>query len=72
MKERRVIYYKSIELWVYLQEALASPRACLHYQTKSKKNNIVLGNSRAAAILSILVGDGRYLARFLLFCILCL
>lgn len=53
MKGRRVIYYKSIELWVYFQKALASPRACLHYQAKSKKNNIVLRNSRAAAILGI-------------------
>ena len=53
MKGRRVISYKSVELWVYLQEALASPKGCLHYHAKSKKNNIALRNSRAAAILSI-------------------
>lgn len=52
MKGRRVLYYKPIELWVYLQGTLASPKGCQHYHAKSNKNNIALRNSRAATILS--------------------
>lgn len=53
MQGRRVIYYKSIEFWIYLQETLASPKRSLHHRAKSEKNNIAPRNYRAAAVLSI-------------------
>ena len=37
MKGRKVIYYKSVELWVYFQEALALPKWSLHYHAKIKE-----------------------------------
>lgn len=37
MKGRKVIYYKSVELWVYLQETLDLPKQSLHYHTKIKE-----------------------------------
>lgn len=37
MRARKVIYYKSVELWVYLRKHLALPKWSLHYHANIKE-----------------------------------
>lgn len=53
MKGRKVIYYKSVELWVYLhRKPWLFPSGLSIIMQTSKKNNIAPRNFGAAAVLN--------------------